>query len=532
MVILKKCIVMLTAMAMAVSLASCKNKGEEPVPSGQLASGELIVEENDNAVHLAVFNYNTLNPLENVSDTVQDCISLIYEPLFDFDEAFNPVPVLARSYTVASDGMQVEVELASGVLWHDGTPFTAEDVVYTVNNMKNTDCTYREELKNIVAVTADGESRVMFTLTKPVLNIEAFLSFPVVKNGTRLKGGADFAPVGTGAYQYEPALSSTNILILTANPQWHGGKPAIGRVFIDVVKDKDAAVYAFEANEVNALTSKTLDLKQSTPRGKFYVYNYTANKLVFLGINNKKEKFTEAAVRRTVGFMLNKQEMIDNEMYTHAVEVDVPVSPSAWFAQKTDKTQRERADLNQIMVSAGWEKKEDGFFYKTVNNNAQKFKTSVLVNGENDEKLRLAKRIAGQLTMAGLETEVKEVGYSRYKTLVQDGEFELFIGEVMLEKNMDPAFLTGTGNYFFYDNPALNALLSPAAMTKDQEVRKQCFGEYTNMFLAEMPFIPLFFRTESVIYDRSISGNKMPTVFRPYRDMDTWYFSKKDKSTD
>ena len=361
MVILKKCIAMLTAMAMAVSLASCRNKDNEPAPPGQLASGELIVEENDNAVHLAVFNYDTLNPLATVSDTVQDCISLMYEPLFDFDEAFNPVPVLARSYAVSSDGTRVEAELASGVLWHDGTPFTAEDVVYTVHSMKNTDCTYREGLKKIASVTADGENKVIFTLTEPVLNIEAFLSFPVVKNGAQLKNGADFVPVGTGAYRYEPAQSSTNMLILTANPQWHGGKPAIGRIFIDVVKDKDAAVYAFEANEVNALTSKTLDLKQSTPRGKFYVYNYTANKLVFLGINNEKEKFAEAAVRRAIGFMLNKQEMIDNEMYTHAVEVDVPVSPAAWFAQKTDKTQRERADLNQIMVSAGWGEKRGWF---------------------------------------------------------------------------------------------------------------------------------------------------------------------------
>ena len=532
MVILKKYIAALTAVVLAVSLASCTEKGETPAPSGQLKNGELIVEENENILHLAVFNYDTLNPLKTVSNTVQECISLIYEPLFDFDEAFNPVSVLAKDYTVSPDGLQIEIQLASGILWQDGTAFSAGDVVYTMETIKNTDCSYHDDLRNIADVSAENENKIILTLIKPVLNVEAFLSFPVIKNGTELKNGTDFVPIGTGAYRLDPAQSSTNELVLTANTQWHGGNPAIGKIVLDVVKDRDAAVYAFEANEINALTSRTLDLKQSTPRGKFYIYSYTANTLLFLGINNKAENFMGTDVRRALGFMLNKQEMIGNEMYTHAVEVDVPVNPSAWFARKIDKSQRERADINQIMVSEGWEKKEDGFYYQAADNAPKRFKTSILVSGENDEKLRLAKRIAAQLTTAGLETEVKEEDFDRYIKHVNNGDFELFLGEVMLEKNMDPSFLTGTGNYFFYENPALNTQLSSAALTKDTDIRRQCFEGYMDMFLEEAPFVPLFFRTESVIYDRNISGNKMPTMFRPYRDVDTWYFSKKDKKSD
>ena len=534
MVSLKQALAALTAGMMVICLAACGQSGEG---DGQLKSGELIVEENDSAIHLALIGYDTLNPLVTQSATVQEYISLIYEPLFDFDEAANPVPVLAKDYTLSPDGLTLRVELADGIKWQDGRAFSAGDVVFTFQEIKSRECAYSDDLENIAAAAAEGDRWVCFTLAKPLLNPEMLLSFPILPAGTEMRTGTgtDFQPVGTGPYGLDGEKTTANALVLAANSQWHGGKPAADRIVLDVVRDKDAAVYAFEANEVNALTSSTLDLKQSTPRGKFYVYDYTSNRLLFLGINNQSENFAQADVRRALGFMLNKQEMIENEMYTHAVEVDVPVNPSAWFARKLDKSRQAQADINQIMVSAGWEKQEDGFYYKTRDGEKIKFQTTVLVNGDNDEKNRLARRIAGQLTMAGVETEVRAVSFQEYNRLIDSGDYSLFLGEVMLGKNMDPTFLTetsGEGNYFFYENAALNQRLSPASLTKDTEVRRQCFAEYGDLFLEETPFIPLFFRTESVIYDSRISGNKMPTLFRPYRDMDTWYFSKKDKTAD
>lgn len=531
---LKRGIAMLIAVCMVILLTACNREADPDHPSEQLASGELIVEENDNAMYLAILNYDTLNPLATESNTVGECTHLIYEPLFDFDEAANPIPVLAQDYTVSPDGLQLVITLSEGVVWQDGTPFTAEDVVFTVNSIQNLDCAYSADLRNIENVWANGEHQVIFDLAKPLLNPEMLLSFPVLKNGTELTDGADFVPVGTGAYQLDTENSATNALVLTANGAWHGGKPAISTVVLDVVKDKTAAVYAFEANEIQVLTANTLDLRQSTPRGEFYVYNYTANAMLFLGMNNGEAKFADPAVRQAIGFMLDKQEMIDNEMYTHAVEVDTPIHPAAWFAPKLDKSRREQADLNQLMASAGWTKGEDGFYAQPVEGMdvSRRLKTTILVNQDNEEKLRLAKRIATQLTMAGVETQVEEIAFSQYNKRIDAGEYELFVGEVMLGKNMDPAFLTGADNYFFYDNPELNATLKPAALTKDTDIRRQCILAYGDMFLEEAPFVPLFFRTESVVYDKRISGNKMPTLFRPYRDMDTWYFSKKDTKSE
>lgn len=540
MTLLKRCLAALLAVGMLFTLAACGNDENSPE---KLKGGELIVEENENIMHLAITGYDTLHPLLTESATVQECISLIYEPLFDFDEAFNPVPVLAQDYTVSADGMELTVELAADIQWSDGAPFTAQDVVYTVESIKDRDCIYYADLRNITAVTAHGKDKVVFSLAKPLLNPELFLSFPVLQDGTRFAGGTNFVPIGTGAYRLDKEKTTTNAIVLTANGNWHGGKPAIGQVVLHVVKDSDAAVYAFEANEVNVLTAKTLNLQQSSPRNEFYTYSYTTNTLLFLGVNHVKKVWQNADVRQVLGFVLHKQEMLDNEMYGRAVETDVPVIPSAWFAQKADKSRREQADINQMMLTAGWQKEEDGFYYKVPAQNTEedteteesdekeKLTASILVNEENTERVHLAERIAAQLTTAGMETTVKSVSFSEYQSRIRAGDFSLFLGEVMLEKNMDPTFLTGDGNYFGYENPDLNAALEPAARTKDTEVRRQCFAEYTEKFLKEAPFVPLFFRTENVVYDKTISGNRMPTMFRPYRALDTWYFSKREKGS-
>ena len=522
---MKKIMLLALACALLVLGAACTDHGAGSDGQGELQSGELIVNENENALHFAILNFDTFTPLLTGSQTVADCLSMIYEPLFDIDEQLNPIPVLAESCTLSEDALRVTVQLKPDVKWHDGTAFSAGDVVYTFDKIKETENNYSQDLADMEAAAAVDGNTVQFTFSKPIPDYTALLTFPILKNGTAVDA-ADFIPVGTGPYMYA-GDTQTDQVILAANENWHGGEAAIQTVVLNEMKDREAAAYAFEANEIDVITSRTMDMNRSAPRGSYYNYDYVSNILGFVGYNH--EEFENASVRKAVSYAINKQDIIENELYSRAVGVDVPLNPSAWFAPKMDNAVHDSAEIERLMAEDAWEKQEDGYFYREEDGGTQQFTLELLVNGENDEKLRIARRIAGQLNNAGFLTRVREEEFSDYQEAVSGGDYELFLGEVLLGKNADPAFLMAPGNFFNYSNPELDEALSRTGTAATHEEEQAAYGDYTRIFQYEMPFVPLFFRMESVLYEQRISGNKMPTAVNVYRSVDSWYFSQTDK---
>ena len=110
--------------------------------------------EDNTDINLAVSDIATLNPLETKSKSIQNIMNIIYEPLFEYDEKINAVPVLAKSYKLSEGGRQITVKLRDDVKWHDGTNFSAEDVIYTLSKLNYADGFYRKTADKIASFTA------------------------------------------------------------------------------------------------------------------------------------------------------------------------------------------------------------------------------------------------------------------------------------------------------------------------------------------------------------------------------------------
>ena len=113
----------------------------------------------------------------------EDVSSLLFEPLFQLDESFQPIPLLCESYEWDETGLVCTLTLRQEAAFHDGSPLTAADVTATLRRAMVSE-RYAYRLRGVAAVAADRSGRVRITLTAPNRGLPALLDIPIVTRGT------------------------------------------------------------------------------------------------------------------------------------------------------------------------------------------------------------------------------------------------------------------------------------------------------------------------------------------------------------
>lgn len=491
---------------------------------------DIIVRQGtENVLNLGMDSVDTLNPVLSKSVSVRECMELVFEPFFSFDDSFNPIPVLAED-CVMNDPYSYTLTLKSGILWHDGTEMTAADAEHTFNLIRYNDTPYTSQISSISGVRYIDKYTLGITTSRPVPNFKALLSFPVVQSGASADD-ADYIPVGTGPYKYSEKISS-NKISLVPNGNWRGTLATIDKIYIHSVRDKQALINAYNASEVSILSSNILDLRSNTPRGDNNINDFVSDSFVFVGINNSRSELSGSNTRRAVSYLIDKSDIVTTEVFSRAVGVDLPINPSAWYCPKINSEAPDFGEIIQLLNADGWQRGENKKFTRKITREdggevTEALTIGITVNSDNEEKVRIAKKIAADLSQLSIDTTVSAMDFEDYKSAIEEKSYSMFIGEVKLGYNMDPYSLTAAdGNYFAFNSEKMKAAVYALGEKATDEEIKNAFSEFAAAFSEEMPFVPLFFRKESVIFEKNISGISMPTMFRAFRNSENWYISK------
>ncbi|MCX7715015.1 MAG: peptide ABC transporter substrate-binding protein [Clostridia bacterium] len=507
-------------------LAACRGEyASEPAQTD--LSGEFVVKESSSIIRIPVYSFDTFNPIATNSTSVADAMRLIYEPLFEIDKNFNTNPVLAKGYNLSSDGLRIEIYLRDDVNWHDGTKFTAYDVDYTVKSILQGNSVYKSNLQDVAEYRVQGNYTYVFTLKHPTPNFEALLDFPIVQNKTGMSVDADYIPIGTGPYMFTSENAAKRI-VLKANANWHGGNVNIKNISIFLLKDKETAVSAFEANEVDCITTSALSLKKYMPRGKTTQFDYISNDMTYLGINFFNSVLWGSSTRKAISCLIDKNTIVSGILYDRGEAVDIPVNPSAWYYDSQSRVYTfDTARAAELLAADGWAL-SSGVYTRNFNGTVQPLKLEILTNSDNKEKVDIANNIAKTFSENGILATVKAVSFSEYQSLIKEKRFDLFVGEIVMPDNMDPSFLLGSGgNYFTYSNPEMDALIMRMGTVQGKDALKQMYVQFGELFNKEIPFIPIFFRKESLISNASVSGEVEPSFRNVYKNIAKWYVYNK-----
>lgn len=483
-------------------LTGCKNS--EPVSSLQSDDPQEKETETTRVVLPDTFTLpyepdQTLDPV-TCPDGVQQTIgSLLYEGLFRLDETLTPQPWLCTSYQYDPTTYTYTFTLRSGVLFSDGSAFTAADAAATLRRAMSSD-RYRTRLYQVTDVSGSG-SVLTVTLSGPNTSFPALLDIPIVKAGTE----TSLTPTGTGPYQFTAGESSGR---LTANPNWwNGGTLPIQQIFLSDAEDRDTLLYQFSSHDIQLLTADLTGTNPITATGNTSFQDVDTTVLQYIGINVNRAPFDNASLRKALGLGINRTSLISAFLSGHGTAAQFPISPASPLYPSDLESVYSYDAFASAMSAAGY---ASGTSSRTV---------KLLVNAENSFKVSIANYLADSLSAFDLKIEVESLPWEEYVTAISAGNFDLYYGEVKLTADWNLVRLLGTSgslNYGRWSDAQTDQLLSAYASAADPSSAMRTLCAYLK---EQAPILPVCFKSTSVLYQTGVLEDLTSTMTEPFYNL-------------
>ncbi len=491
---------------LAIALCGCSAKETDSV-SGIDETEDF---KNGGSIKMGCVPVDTLNPLITVHSSVADFLSLVYEGLFVTMPDLTAQPVLATEYVASDDNTVYTIRLKSGVSFHSGKPFGAEDVVATLSYISMYGGKYSTVTDNIAAYNAPSDDTVIITLKTPVADFANTLDFPILPSGLTADAfaaaNAYFVPVGTGMYAYDSAAQYKNIY-LKANTSWHNPqkRPHIDKIDVEILSDEDTVISAFDAGAIDIITTSWRNGAEMNLTSSLYkTYETSQNKFTFMGINTASAAFDTAEERRAFAAKIDSEKLCDDIMLGSAESARSPVREGVYFnIEDTDDNKETQVTQDQSETAADDENKED-------------YTLMLLYNSSSKTKERLALALKHQLNMAGLKAELDPQPFEMYLAKVANCEYDLYVGEVSVDNASNLEFMFGAArsyqNVCCYQSTELATLVSNLNRMSGKEHKSVAWENFEKYYHDNAFQVPLYFTKGAVYVNKTISGDLKPNL--------------------
>ena len=341
----------------------------------------------------------------------------VNEALLQADTNSNYIPDLATEWEVSEDSLTYTYTLREGVKFSDGSDFTAEDVVFTYEQVKNNQANNENiDLTKLAKVEADGDYKVVFTLSEcysPFLDITAALQ--IVPSDAYDSDAFDTAPIGTGAYKVAQYDTNQQI-ILQVNENYWGGTPDIEQVNI-ISMDQDTAYSNAVSGQLDVVMVGSTYINET-------IDNMTLHKLKTMDVRNVSlptlpvqtmkdsqgneynvgnEVTCDIAVRHALAIGINRQLIIDNA-FNGEGRPAVNYTDNLPWTSKASYEDNQVEEAKSILEEAGWVDTDgDGIREK----DGLKCSFEIIAPGNDEDRYKLATALAENAKELGIEISVR-----------------------------------------------------------------------------------------------------------------------------
>lgn len=300
-------------------LATACGGGDSDAPSDDASEGGT-------AVIVIDADPETLNPGLTTTNSTLDVSAKIFESLVWIDPDGSPQPLLATDWQISEDNLTYTFDLREEVTWHDGEPFSADDVVWSLTEGLAQNARAQGVLGKISSVEAPSDTQVVITLSQPYapfLQQMKVFDVPILPqhifDGTDISSNpANQEPIGTGPFVFEERSAGSSIT-LTANPDyWDEGKPLLDEIIYQIVPDAATRSAGLETGEYDFVSSYYLpraDVETLQATEGVEVRTETSTPSVhFLQMNEQNELLADVEVRQALATAIDRERLVDQAM--------------------------------------------------------------------------------------------------------------------------------------------------------------------------------------------------------------------------
>ena len=465
------------ALALTLLLTGCHAPQQQPQTPEIVPGDQTQSIPEDIPFQLAIYDRYSLNPILAANRANLALAPLLYEPLFALNEAFEAEPVLCSAFSVSEDGLSWNLTLRQNITFSDGTPLTGEIVADALNTARQADSRYASRLSGITAVAGDGLT-VAISLSAPNGALPTLLDIPIPKDNSD-------RPLGTGCYVLTGGEGSLSLTART--DRWQDKALPTRSIPLKSVSRSDELILSFESGDVALVDVDLMGTNSLGYSGSYETWDYVTTSMLYLGFNTASGICRDVRVRRALALCIDRESIAQVDFARHAVPSALPVHPNSPLYDRSLAAEL-AYDPEELMA-------------QLTDLNLEGRALTVLVNSENTARVAAAERIAGQLRSTGLKVTLDKLAFEDYTLALQQGKFDLYLGEVVLTADFDLSALLLPGaalNYGRWSDAAMSPLLSMYRASEGTQRSINARLMYGHL-AQEVPIAPIAFKNGCVL---------------------------------
>jgi peptide/nickel transport system substrate-binding protein len=471
----------------------------------------------------------TLNPITSTEAVAGAVTKYIYESLLDRDfDTLEMKPQLAERYEVRGGGLVYRFYLKKGVLWSDGVKFTADDVVYSFERIKDpkvAGASLKVYYMDVVSCKKIDEHTVEFACRRPYFMQREFLGeMPIVPRHV-YDDGTDFnthkmnrVPVGTGPYRFA-RWETRKRIVLERNGLYRGDKPEIRRIVYRVVPDDNVALLKLKKGELDVMTLRSIQWARQTGTEQFnrdfYKLKYYQPYYNYIGWNAEREYFKDGRVRLALTHLINRRAILDKLLFGLGEIVNGTFFIySKNYSKNLPPWPYDPARARELLREAGWvDSDNDGI----LDRRGKKFSFTLVYPVNSDYSEKLAVILKEDLARAGIEMKINRYEWAVFVQKLNERDFDATSVGWSLGYSGDPYQLwhstqVGEGsNFCSFKNAEADRLIEAARLEFNEERRVAMYHRFNEILHHEQPYTFMFCNPAMAAVSRRFDNVKVHT---------------------
>ena len=454
----------------------------------------------------------TYNPNAAPNDGAKIVIENVMNKLLKINGFSQVVPDLAESYEFSEDGLSLTFKLFEDVKWHDGESFTAEDVKWTFDQIKNEEGFASASLETIEEVNVVDDNTVEFKLSEPNAGILSAIAWhgtqimpKHIYDGTDwLENEANQHPIGTGPFKFVEHVPGETIT-LEANEDYFKEGPYLDEVIIKIIPDSEVAYLAFTNGEIdeNRLGTPSTELEKLSKDDDYQITDIAWPNMASLVFNTKEGKFTDPLLREAVMYGIDKEEIfVKNYKEQGSIaEYFIPYQYDWALNEDAKMPERDVEKARQLIEEAGYEADEDGFYFETSMDTYPGWDGTVPIIASNLEEIGI------KLTHNSMDDGTYD------EKVLEKQDFELtglsgYIGPDITA--IETRFGTDKPmNYGLYSSEKMDELLEKGRKEVDPEKRAEIYKEIQSLLREDIPVVFFWNMGGKMVTKSYVKGHPM-----------------------
>ena len=446
-----------------------------------------------------------LDPARATAFPTVQTLDLVYDTLIDTDDDGKLQPGLATKWTVGDGGRTITLTLRTGVTFHNGETFTAADAKATLERVldKKTSSVVASYLGNLKAIEAPDDSTLVLRLARPdaaLLNVLTYVGTSILDEKDIAAGTVQRKVNGTGGFRWA-SWDQGQKVTLTANPEYWGGAPKLGKVELRVIPDESSILSGMVAGSLDLGIVSDPSVAKQVDESKVDVLSQDTLNYHALQLNGRRGPLRKLEARQAIACAVDPGEVSDTAFFGSGRATGPITSPAYRYDATKGLPCADQPDLKtarDLLAKAGY---PQGFTLETI----------VMV-GNYATATNVAQSLQSQLAKIGVRLKLQQQQSNVYVESWLGAKYDAAVAKN--GGSTDPYLMYG--RYFTTDgslklpagltDPHLDKLLRDANATTDPERRGQLFGQLQQELLRLAPWVWLVSDQSYYLVSKDVRG--------------------------